>query len=48
MKLKNKKYTVKQEIARLKETIGKLFVQQRMIMEDLQNLQKGYKDNKEE
>ena len=40
MKLKSKNYTTKQSIKRLEEVCSKLFIQQRMLMDEVGKLQK--------
>ncbi len=39
MKLKSKNYTTKQSIKRLEEVCSKLFIQQRMIMDEVSKIQ---------
>ena len=41
MKLKSKNYTTKQSIKRLEEVCSKLFIQQRMIMDEVGKIQKA-------
>ena len=40
MKLKSKNYTTKQSMKRLEEVCSKLFIQQRMLMDEVGKLQK--------